>query len=155
PGNYYDDNRLMFPVTHRGDQLPPKERILGLEIDSLFGALILEPVRTAKVLNQSMGIFKLAAFYDEELDRVRVFESRLPNDNILEFNFFEGKIRDKNTNSEWNTDGECVYGRMRGTNLTPVLAIDSMWFAWYAFHPDTKILGSEPPPIRRGPDIPY
>jgi hypothetical protein len=155
PGSYYDDTRLMFPVTQRSDLLPPKERILGLEIDSLFGALILEPVRTAKTINQTMGVFKLAAFYDDELDRVRVFESRLPNGNILEFNFFEGKIRDKNTNSEWNTDGECVYGRMRGTNLTPVLAIDSMWFAWYAFHPDTKILGHEPPPIRRGPDIPY
>jgi hypothetical protein len=155
PGSYYDDTRLLFPVMRQSDQLPPKERILGLEIESIYGALLVNTVREATVLNQALGIFRLVAMYDEELDRVRVFESRQANGSILEFTLFEGKIRDKNTNSEWNSDGECVYGRMRGTSLKPVLAIDSMWFAWYAFHPDTKILGSEPPPRRKGPDIPY
>jgi hypothetical protein len=155
PGSYYDDSRLLFPVMRMSDQLPPKERILGLEIENLYGALIVDAARRAIVLNQTLGISKLAVFYDEELDSVRLFESRLPDGRILEFEWFEGKIRDKNTNSEWNSDGECVYGRMRGTALKPLLAIDSMWFAWYAFHPDTHILGEEAKPRPKGPDIPY
>jgi hypothetical protein len=154
-GSYYDDTRLLFPVMRASDRLPPKERVLGLEIEHLYGAVIIDAVRKAKALNQTLGVFKLAAFYDEELDSVRLFESRLPDGRVLEFQLFEGKIRDKDSNSEWNTDGECVYGRMRGVGLKPLLAVDSMWFAWYAFHPDTLILGEEAKPRPRGPDIPY
>lgn len=155
PGNYYDDTRIYFPLSRRSDRLPPKERILGLEIENIYGAIIVAAVRESRALNQTLGIFKLVALYDEELDRVRVFESKLDNNTILNFHFFENKFMDTNTKSEWNSDGECVYGRMRGTKLKPVLAIDSMWFSWFAFHPDTQILGAEAPPQRRGPDIPY
>lgn len=155
PGNYYDDTRLYNKLSRMSDALPPKERILGIELESLYGALIVGAVRESGVLNQTMGIIKLAAFYDQELDRVRVFESKLDDENILEFHVFESKFMDKNTRSEWNSDGECTYGRLRGTKLKPVLAIDSMWFAWYAFHPDTQVLGREVAPKRRGPDIPY
>ncbi|MDR1125510.1 MAG: DUF3179 domain-containing protein [Deltaproteobacteria bacterium] len=155
PGNYYDDTRVYFPLSRRSDRLPPKERILGLEMESIYGAISVAAVRDSRALNQTLGIFKLVALYDEEMDRVRVFESKLSNGTILNFQFFENKFMDTNTRSEWNSDGECVYGRMRGTALKPVLAIDSMWFAWFAFHPDTQILGAEAPPPRRGPDIPY
>ena len=135
--------------------MPPKERILGLEMESIYGALIVAAVREAQVLNQRLGLFKLAAFYDQDLNRVRVFESKLEGGEELDFHIFEYKFMDKNTNSEWNSDGECTYGRLRGTRLKPVLAVDAMWFAWYAFHPDTRILGAEAPPKRKGPDIPY
>ncbi|MDL2307450.1 DUF3179 domain-containing protein [Desulfovibrio sp. OttesenSCG-928-C06] len=155
PGSYYDDTRIYHPVSRMSDALPPKERILGIEMESLYGALIVQAVRNAGVLNQTLGIFKLSAFYDSELDRITVFNSKLSEDRILEFHIFEGKFMDKNTKSEWNSDGECVYGSLRGTQLQPILAIDSMWFAWYAFHPDSQILGAEALPKRRGPDIPY
>jgi hypothetical protein len=90
-----------------------------------------------------LGLTRLVAIYDSELDRVRVFDRTLENGTVLEFEVFENQFVDRNTMSRWNSDGESFSGRMRGHRLEPVLAIDSMWFAWYAFHPGTQVLGLE------------
>lgn len=156
-GSYYDNARLVYQVEPQNNSLPLKERVLGLEIEGIYGAMVVDAVRQSKVLNQALGLHRLVGIYDEELDRVRVFDRRLPDGTLLEFQVFEGKYTDKSTRSQWNSDGECLYGRYRGTRLKPVLAIDSMWYAWYAFHPDTQILGSkqEAAPVFGRPTIPY
>jgi hypothetical protein len=156
-GSYYDDVRILYPVSARSNRLPPKERILGLEIADLYGALVVEAVRQEKILNQSMGLNRVVAIYDAELDRVRVFDRKRPDGTVLEFQVFENNFVDRNTLSRWNSDGECYYGRLRGQKLEPLLAVEAMWFAWYAFHPGTQVLDREgaPPAPRGGPDIPY
>ncbi len=156
-GSYYDDANIFYPVTAQNTKLPAKERILGLEIAELYGALAVDSVRQNKILNLSLGLNRLVAIYDEELDRVRVFNRKMSDGTIYEFREFEKNFVDTNTMSRWNSDGECFYGRMRGYRLEPVLAIDSMWYAWFAFHQDTQILGVEEKKqeIRRGPNIPY
>ena len=156
-GSYYDDSRLVYQVQPQNNRLPLKERILGLEIEGMYGALVVDAVRQAKVLNQAMGLHRVVGMYDEELDRVRVFDRRLPDGTLLEFQVFEGKYTDKTTRSQWNSDGECFYGRYRGTRLKPLLAMDAMWYAWYSFHPDTQVLGreQESAPAFGRPDIPY
>jgi hypothetical protein len=144
-----------FDLTYASNRLPPKQRILGIELDSIYGAMLIDAVKEECVLNQTLGVNKLVGLYDRELDRIRVFNRKLEDGTILEFAFFENKYVDNNSKSEWNSDGECVYGRYRGRQLAPILAIDSMWFAWYAFHPDTQILGKESRAPVRGPIIPY
>jgi hypothetical protein len=154
-GSYYDDARILYQVAAQNNRLPPKKRILGIELQDLYGALLVDEAREAKVLNQSMGLNRIVAIYDEELDRVRVFDRKLEDGTILEFRLFENNFVDNVSMSRWNSDGECYHGRLRGRSLTPVLAIDAMWFAWYAFHPETVIL-SDPAAavIRSGPKIP-
>lgn len=154
-GTYYDDARMVYPAQPMSNKLPIKERILGLEIEGIYGALVIDAVRQARVLNQGLGLHRLVGMYDEDLDRVRIFDRRLPDGTLLEFQVFEGKYVDKDTRSQWNSDGECFYGRYRGSKLKPVLGLDSMWFAWYAFHPDTQVLGPERQQEIRGPNIPY
>lgn len=141
PGTYYDDLRLLYPVSRADNRLPPKKRILGLEMEAAFAALDRDEVRKAVVVNTALGITPLVAFYDAELDAVRVFDRRAPGrEEPLRFVLFEGKIVDEETRSEWNSEGSAVSGRLRDRKLTPVLAVDSMWFAWAAFYPQTVIL---------------
>lgn len=47
---------------------------------------------------------------------------------------------DEQTASRWNVFGEAVDGALRGTRLEPVEHVDTFWFAWAAFAPDTAIL---------------
>ncbi|MCL1889411.1 MAG: DUF3179 domain-containing protein [Desulfovibrionaceae bacterium] len=151
-GSYYDDVRLFYPVASQSDRLPPKARILGLEIEEMYGALVVDAVRREKILNQGLGLHHIVAIHDAELDRIRVFNRKRPDGSILSFQVFENNYVDRDTMSQWNSDGECYYGRLRGQRLEPIMAVDSMWFAWYAFHPATQVLdreGSPPPPIRR------
>ncbi len=150
-GNYYDNLSILFPVLRRDNRLPPKRRILGLEIGELYVAVDKPYVQSVLLLNFNAGLTPLLAVYDPALDAVRVFERKVPpmarrGETVpveLSFKFFEGKYIDEQSRSEWLPDGSCAYGRYAGQSLKPVLAVDSMWFAWSAFHPLTEIVGNK------------
>ena len=135
-GTYYDNSRLVHPMPTLDTRLPAKKRILGIEQESIRGAVQVQEVKNNLYLNFTMGIVPMVALYDKNMDAVRVFDRRLDGDarNVLTFSFFENQFVDETTKSQWAPDGECTYGRYNGKRLTPVLAIDSMWFAWAAFH---------------------
>ncbi|MDL2290811.1 DUF3179 domain-containing protein [Desulfovibrio sp. OttesenSCG-928-F20] len=143
PGTYYDNNQMPFVVDHIDTRLPPKKRILGLETGSAFGAVQKDAVRQMRVLNFTLGLTPMVALHDEELDAVLVFDRRLANmEQPLSFVIFEDKLIDEQTRSEWLPTGKSTFGKLREQNLTPVLALDSMWFAWASFHPNTQIFPS-------------
>lgn len=48
-------------------------------------------------------------------------------------------MTDQQTSSSWDQFGRAVAGPLTGTRLPPVTAMDSFWFDWAAFHPDTTI----------------
>ena len=146
PGNYYDDNRLPFPVSHLDSRLPPKTPILGLEADSAFGAIRKDAVQKARVLNFSLGVIPLVAVYDEGIGTIRVFDRRLPGqEKALSFIIFEDKLTDEQTKSHWLPDGVCINGRLKEQSLQPFLAVDSMWFAWASFYRGTQIIPEAAP----------
>ena len=140
PGTYYDDNRLPFPVSYLDPRLAPKTRILGISADAAFGAVIVDAVKEQKVLNFTLGIIPMVAIYDEQLNAVRVFDRRLPDQaNPLSFIVIDNKLLDEQTRSEWATTGNCTYGRLREKELAEVVATPSMWFAWASFYRGTQI----------------
>ena len=47
---------------------------------------------------------------------------------------------DDETDSRWNVLGEAVDGPLEGTVLEPVAHLDTFWFAWASFRPDTEIV---------------
>ena len=141
-GNYYDDTRMVAPLSSLDKRLHPKKRILGIEYEGALGALVVDEVRKVKVLNFFMGITPLVALYDEELDAVRVFDRRIGakrGEKPLEFLLFEGMFTDTESRSKWTAEGTGTYGKYRDTKLVPVFTIDSMWMSWSAFHKNTPI----------------
>jgi hypothetical protein len=50
-------------------------------------------------------------------------------------------IIDEETGSTWSAAGLAVAGPLAGTQLTPVPAVTTLWFAWAAFQPDTVVQG--------------
>jgi hypothetical protein len=65
--------------------------------------------------------------------------SRSLEGKVLEFEVEDGIIRDKDTGSSWNIFGKATGGLLKGEELGSVNILDSFWFDWAAFHPDTKI----------------
>lgn len=141
PGNYYDDLRLIHPLEQLDTRLPPKKRILGIERENLSGAVQLDAVKEAGLLNMSLGVLPIVAFYDSDLETAHIFERTLAGqDKPLTFTMRDGKIMDDETKSEWTPEGFCTYGRLREKRLAPVLNTNAMWFVWAAFYPRTLIL---------------
>ena len=140
-GNYYDNNLIVHPVMNNDKRQLPKEKILGIEFDGMSVAVLKSEVKKAGVVNFSLGITPLVAMYDPVLDTVRVFTRNLPGDSrTFTFAWTENNMVDNETHTEWDSEGLAFQGTLRGKKLTPVIAIDCMWFAWAAFYPQTRIV---------------
>jgi hypothetical protein len=63
------------------------------------------------------------------------------DDRPLTFRSTEDAIVDDQTGSTWDITGRATSGPLAGSELEPLVAIDSFWFDWAAFHPDTQIYG--------------
>ena len=58
---------------------------------------------------------------------------------VLTFISQGGTLVDQETHTTWNLLGRAIEGRLEGRSLRPIEAVDSFWFDWAAFHPETKI----------------
>jgi Protein of unknown function (DUF3179) len=65
--------------------------------------------------------------------------SRRVSGRVLTFHARGGRVTDTQTSSTWDQFGRAVAGPLAGSRLGPATAMDSFWFDWAAFHPDTAI----------------
>ena len=70
--------------------------------------------------------------------------SRRVGGRLLTFGAAAGRVTDRQTGSTWDPFGRAVAGPLAGTRLAPATAMDSFWFDWAAFHPDTAIWAEAP-----------
>ena len=66
--------------------------------------------------------------------------NRTVADKVLHFSYdvATNKIHDAETNSEWNLNGICVDGLLKGKQLVSIQAYQEFWHSWQSFHPDTE-----------------
>jgi hypothetical protein len=48
-------------------------------------------------------------------------------------------VVDEQTGTRWDLFGRGVEGPLSGEELQRVISIESFWFDWVAFHPETRI----------------
>lgn len=137
-GTYYDSGGPFFPVMVTDNRLAAKEVVVGVRINNSALAIVKSKLAENKIANLLIDNKPLVAFYDESLDTVRVYIRQVDGE-ILIFEFKDGRIVDKETNSEWTVLGESIKGAMKGTRLKLVNSFDVMWFAWVSFYPQTEI----------------
>lgn len=138
-GTYYTNQTISYPVMHQDNRLPPKTRIVGITLDGLSVALPRQRIRRDGAVNFIIGTTPMVAFWDHTLHAVRVY-ARIVNGKRLTFLNVDGKVADTASHSEWSFDGEALFGILRGSVLENVPAINSMWFSWVAYYPNTQII---------------
>ncbi len=67
--------------------------------------------------------------------------SRVVDGEELQFEPQDGGFVDDRTGSTWNVLGEAITGPLAGTRLDAIPHVDTFWFAWGAFRPDTVVVG--------------
>ncbi len=136
------------------------ERVIGVTVDDTHVAFpYLELSESAvdgwSVQNAEIASLPVAVFWNEgttsALDEAHIASSRDVGSAVayrrridgktLTFEVRDGGIVDTQTGSRWSITGEAISGPMRGAQLAPAPAIDSFWFDWAAFHPDTTVFG--------------
>lgn len=136
--DYYNNDRLMFPVMNQDDRFNPKEVVLANRINETPFAVLKESLKSKGLMEFSVEEEPLAAFYDEALETGRVFHRGI-EEQVLNFRIENGRIIDEQTQSVWNERGAAVEGPLEGTQLDMINVYDVMWFGWFAFHPQTDV----------------
>jgi hypothetical protein len=58
----------------------------------------------------------------------------------LSFTRTDDGFVDDQTDSRWNVLGQAIEGPLTGQTLEPVVHVDTFWFAWGSFLPETRIV---------------
>lgn len=104
------------------------ERVAGEAIAVFWRAGTTSALDTERIVS-GRDVGAMAAYRPEAVGRDLTFEAT--PDGIV----------DRETGSAWSILGRAVSGPLEGETLVPELAIDSFWFDWAAFHPETRIFG--------------
>ncbi len=78
----------------------------------------------------------------EQIGSVAAFLARAAGQALDFRRSADGTVRDRQTGSTWNLFGRAVSGPLSGERLTAVEHLDTFWFAWAAFQPDTALVAA-------------
>lgn len=128
-------------------------RIVGIQLDDEALAVPLTQLRDERVVAHELGGQRLVVFWEPGTASALDSASIADGDDVgstgvfipaadgqdLTFTGDDGGFTDDQTGSEWNILGHAVDGPLTGERLTPVEHLDTFWFAWAAFQPDSAL----------------
>ncbi len=156
PYGRYDQvgTRTLFP-TSGDDRLDDKERVVAVALGDEAAAWQLDVVSggTARVTTGRLDQQELVIFWKSgqasaletaatgrgrDVGSVGVFRPR-HGDVELTFTVADGQFIDVQTGSEWDITGRAVAGELAGAELEQIPHLDTFWFAWSSYRPDSGL----------------
>jgi hypothetical protein len=152
----YDDpdgGLLVEPPDGRDPRLPVKERVIGIRLADQAVAIPRQAVADAGVMSVSLAGREIVLWHrpgqrsaldddaigaGRDIGTVSAFDPQLDG-RTLSFTPQGTEFRDARTGSTWNVLGEATAGPLKGHRLRPVTHLDTFWFAWVAFQPETRL----------------
>jgi hypothetical protein len=125
-------------VLRTDNRLSLKTMILGLDVEGDSKAFPLSALRQMRVVNDTLGQGPILIVDQLGSDTTTAFSTRLEG-NTLTFNPEATELIDSQTHSRWDPYVHCVAGKLRGSNLQPLILEPEYWFAWSEFHPGAAI----------------
>ncbi len=132
-----------------------KTRIVGLDLPSGPRAVTNERLEQDRVVSVADGDRQLVVWWQggtvsalegetvasgRDVGTTGVFEATIDG-KALSFEPVEGGFRDRESGSTWSSLGVATAGPLAGRQLAAVPHVDTFWFAWSAFQPDTEVTG--------------
>ncbi len=158
---HYDSTGKTKPGKHFNDavdrRLPPMERIVNVEIDGEAKIYPLSTVRQEGIIHDQVANTEIVIFHqygtvsildERELEKSRdigsvtVFKPEMQG-SLLTFSKTPQGFIDDQTGSLWSISGKCLKGLYLGQQLSPVFHGNHFAFAWFAFHPNSRIYRSK------------
>ncbi len=149
------------PFAFRGDtdeRLEAKQRVLGAGVNTDPTAVVADALLDTGTIAFDLDGRQVVAWAlpgtasaleafevsdGRDVGATGVFETELDG-RQLTFTRTETGFTDNETGSEWNVLGEATAGPLVGSKLTAVEHVDTFWFAWAAFAPDTRLITEVP-----------
>jgi Protein of unknown function (DUF3179) len=127
----------------KDDRLKPREMVLGLQLSGGEKAYSLSALRQERLINDSVGGIPVVVVHQPASDTTTAFDPRHEG-KTLKFQAVDAeadRLVDVQTHSSWNAYGLCLSGKLKGTQLKPLVLEPEFWFAWSEFHTKTEVYG--------------
>ncbi len=100
-------------------------------------------LRKERVINDRISGTPVVVVHQPASDTTTAFDSTL-NGRVLKFkaDAEADRLVDLETHSSWNAYGLCTSGRLKGSQLKPIILEPEFWFAWSEFRPKTEVYGA-------------
>ncbi len=149
-----DGALLVEPPGPRDPRLPVKERVVGIGTGEEAVAIRRKSIAEQEVIAVTVGGRDLVVWHrpgqssaldaeqiaeGRDVGTVGVFSPELGS-RSLTFTSDGRGFRDDQTGSTWNVLGQAIAGPLAGRRLRAHTHLDTFWFAWVAFQPDTELL---------------
>jgi len=136
------------------DRLAPKERVVGIERDGDAVAVRHDALTDRGVLEVDVGGTELVVWLQpgtaSALDRASLAAGKdvgasgvfipVVDGRTLSFRRTDDGFVDDQTGSRWSVLGQAVDGPLTGKTVEPVAHVDTFYFAWASYLPDTRIV---------------
>lgn len=131
-----------------GDRrFPGKMLVVGIHSGEDAVAVPLDALKKQRLLETTLAGDPLVIVYSEVHETPAVFGAKV-EDRVLSFRLrAKGKetvLEDNETHSLWlPLEGRAIDGPLSGKNLKPVPYTHSYWYAWSAYRPKTRVVGTQ------------
>jgi hypothetical protein len=128
----------------KDDRLRPREMVLGLQTNEGEKAYPLSALRKERVINDRILGMPVVVIHQSASDTTTAFDPRHKGGEILRFQAADAgadRLVDVQTHSSWNPYGLCLSGKLKGTQLKPLVLEPEFWFAWSEFHTKSEVYG--------------
>ncbi len=151
------DNVNQSPFLYVGPPTPgklrPMARVLIVVIHGAAVAYPFDALRKVHAVNDTVGKTDVVVLWvpgtaspldtgtiagGRDVGSATVYERTLDGQRLT-FTFDGTQIVDQQTGSVWDILGRATSGKLAGKALTPVVAVNSFWFAWAVYRPDTRV----------------
>src|SRR5262249_54776698 len=134
-------------------KLRPMTRVLIVVLNGEVVAYPFDALQKVHTVNDTVGKTDVVVFWTlgtaspldtstisggRDVGSAAVYERVLAGQRLT-FSFDGTEVVDQQTGSVWNIVGQATSGKLGGKGLTPVVAVNSFWFAWAVFRPDTRV----------------
>ena len=154
---YDDESSSPIPgfVTRDVDgRLAPKARILGIRDGNSSLAIPFADLAAVEVLAVTDNGWNLAVFRQgglssaletgsvidgSDVGQTGVFNAVAADGTSLTFSKTDAGFVDNETGSTWSITGAAIDGPLVGEQLVPFGHLDTFWFAWSIYQPDTQL----------------
>jgi hypothetical protein len=155
------DNPAAFPFLFAGsldERARAMQRVVGVALEGSAVAWTLEAIsgEEAKATNAEVGDTPVVILWKagqasaleageieagRDVGTVGVFSTTLDGD-TLTFEVEGGAFIDQQTGSTWDITGKAVDGELAGKRLERLHHLDTFWFAWSTYQPETELIES-------------
>lgn len=138
-----DNAFLLAPVPRIDGRRPPKERVLGIVLESGDGLAIpfgmLRANAGRRVVTATVGTEAAVVFWDPAAEAAAAFQPSVEGQSLT-FRALADGYQDDQTASRWTLDGRALSGPLAGSVLRPIGDVFvAFWFAWALFYPDAAL----------------